>query len=157
MGGSAGRSGRSPYEEEACHTRLTAIQAQLVEHHRQRAVLEHELELFKQMEQQASQVAPDAVASLQKALEELVDRRGELRWRLEEIRRALKEVEDVNRSGGQERIRLDPFVEAFHRILLEAESRIAVLRGGRDLRHLLATRHRVFTACPPLCGVAAAP
>ena len=49
-------------EEEACHTRLTAIQAQLVEHHRQRAVLEHELELFKQMEQQASQVAPDAVA-----------------------------------------------------------------------------------------------
>ena len=108
-------------EEEACHTRLTAIQAQLVEYHRQRAVLEHELELFKQMEQQASQVAPDAVAPLQKALEELVDRRGELRWRLEEIRRALKEVEDLNRSGGQERIRLDPFVEAFHRILLEAE------------------------------------
>ena len=108
-------------EEEACHTRLMAIQAQLVEYHRQRAVLEHELELFKQMEQQASQVAPDAVAPLQKALEELVDRRGELRWRLEEIRRALKEMEDVNRTGGQERIRLDPFVEAFHRLLLEAE------------------------------------
>ena len=35
---------------------ITAIQAQLVEYHRQRAVLEHELELFKQMEQQASQV-----------------------------------------------------------------------------------------------------
>jgi chromosome segregation protein len=108
-------------EEDACHTRLTAIQTQLVEYHRQRAVLEHELEAFKAMEQQASQVAPEAVAPLQKALEELIDRRGESRWRLEEVRRALKELEDLNKPGGQERIRLDPFVESFHRILLEAE------------------------------------
>jgi chromosome segregation ATPase len=109
------------HEEEACHTRLTAIQTQLVEYHRQRAILERELERFKEMEQQASQVAPEAVAPLHKALEELTDRRGELRWRLEEIRRSLKELEDLNKSGGQERIRLDPFVESFHRILSEAE------------------------------------
>ena len=108
-------------EEDACHTRLTTIQTQLVEYHRQRAVLERELELFKQMEQQASQVAPEALAPLQRAMEDLTDRRGELRWRLEEIRRSLKELEDLNRSGGQERIRLDPFVDSFHRVLLEAE------------------------------------
>jgi chromosome segregation ATPase len=108
-------------EEEDCHARLITIQGQMVDYHRQRAVLEHELELFKQMEQQASQVPQDAVAALQKTLEELIDRRGELRWRLEEIRRALKEVEDSPRGGSQERLRLDPFVEAFHRLLLEAE------------------------------------
>jgi chromosome segregation protein len=107
--------------EESCHARLTAIQTQLVEYHRRRAVLERELELFKQMEQQASQVAPEAMAPLQKAMEDLTDRRGELRWRLEEVRRSLKGLEDLNRSGGQERIRLDPFVESFHRTLLEAE------------------------------------
>jgi chromosome segregation protein len=109
------------HEEEACHARLTAIQTHLVECHRQRAVLERELERFKEMEQHASQVAPEAVAPLQRALEELTDRRGELRWRLEEIRRSLKEFEDLNKSGGQERMRLDPFVESFHRILSEAE------------------------------------
>ena len=107
-------------DEDACHSRLTTIQAQLVEYHRQRAVLEHELELFKHMEQQASQVSPEAVVPLQKALEELIDRRGELRWRLEEIRRSMRELGDVNKSGGQERIRLDPFVDSFHRVLLEA-------------------------------------
>ena len=107
--------------EEACHSQLTIIQTQLVEYHRRRAVLEHELEAFKQMEQQASQVAPEAIAPLQKALEERVDRRGELRWRLEEIRRGLKETEDLHQSGGQVRIRLDPFVESFHRVLLGAE------------------------------------
>jgi chromosome segregation protein len=109
------------HEEDACHSRVTAIQTQLVEHHRRRAVLERELELFKQMEQQASQVAPEAVAPLQRALEELTDRRGELRWRLEEVRRGLKDLEDVNTSGARERIRLEPFVESFHRVLLEAE------------------------------------
>jgi chromosome segregation protein len=108
-------------DEEACHTRLTAIQTQLVECHRQRALLERELELFKQMEQQASQVQPEPVAPLQKSIDQLVDRRGELRWRLEEARRALKELEDLHRSGGHERIRLEPFVEAFHRVLAEAE------------------------------------
>lgn len=108
-------------EEEACHTRVTAIQAQLVECHRQRAILERELELFKQMEQQASQVSPEDVAPLQQALEQLTDRRGELRWRLEESRRALRDLEDTGKTTGQERLRLDPFVESFHRILREAE------------------------------------
>jgi chromosome segregation protein len=126
--------GAAHHAEEACHTRLTAIQTQLVEYNRQRAVLEHELEAFKQMELQASQVAPEAVAPLQKGLEALIDRRGELRWRLEETRRALKEVEDLNRSGAQERIRLDPFVESFHRILLEAEIRHLFLYEAVEIR-----------------------
>jgi chromosome segregation protein len=109
------------HDEEACHTGLTAIQTQLVEYHRQRAVLEHELELFKQMEQQASQVPSEAVVPLERALEELIDRRGELRWHLEEIRRSMRELEGVNPSGGQARVRLEPFVESFQRVLLEAE------------------------------------
>ncbi len=112
---------RARQEEEACHTGLTAIQTQLVECHRQRALLERELELFKQMEQQASQVAPEPVAPLQRAMDELVDRRGELRWRLEDKRRTLKELEALSKSGALDRTRLDPFVESFHRLLTEAE------------------------------------
>ena len=108
------------------------------------------------MEQQASQ-GSDAVASLQKALEELVDRRGELRWRLEEIRRALKEVEDVNRSGGQERIRLDPLVEAFHRILLEAEIPHRLFYEAVEICDTSWQLAIESLPCPPLCGVAAAP
>lgn len=108
-------------EEEVCHARLTAIQAQLVEYHRQRALLERELELFKQMEQQASQVAPEDVGPLHQAIEQLTDRRGELRWRLEESRRALRDLEDTAKTTGRERLRLDPFVESFHRLLSDAE------------------------------------
>jgi DNA repair exonuclease SbcCD ATPase subunit len=108
-------------EEDACHTRVTAIQTQLVDCHRQRAVLERELDLFKQMEQQASQVSPEDLAPLHHAIEQLTDRRGELRWRLEECRRALRELEEMGKATGQERLRLDPFVQAFHRILAEAD------------------------------------
>ncbi|MBI3327104.1 MAG: AAA family ATPase [Nitrospinae bacterium] len=113
-------------EEDACHTRVTAVQTQLVERHRRRALLERELEIFKQMEQQASQVAPEAVAPLQRAIDRLADRRGELRWRLEEHRRTVEELVGAARepslhAGGHQRIRLDPTVESFHRILAKAE------------------------------------
>jgi chromosome segregation protein len=108
-------------DEEACQARVTAMQSQLVEYHRRRAVLERELELFKQLEQQASQVAPEDPAPLHHALEQLSDRRGELRWRLEESRRALRELEDVGKATGRERLRLEPFVESFHRALNAAD------------------------------------
>jgi chromosome segregation ATPase len=108
-------------EEEDCHARVTAVQAQLVECHRQRALLERELELFKQMEQQASQVSPEDLGPLHQAIEQLTDRRGEWRWRLEESRRALRDLEDTGKTVGQERLRLEPFVESFHRILAEVD------------------------------------
>ncbi len=111
---------RAQKEEKACQAHLLAIQTQLVERHRQRALLERELEILKEMEQQAGQVAPEAVVPLQQAIDRLADRRGELRWGLEEHRRTLKELEELSRTVGHNRIRLDPAVEGFHRILTEA-------------------------------------
>jgi chromosome segregation ATPase len=108
-------------DEEACQARLTAIQTQMVEYHRRRALLERELEQLKALEQQASQVVAEDIAPLYKAIEQLTDRRGELRWRLEEARRALRELEEASRAGSHERLRLDPSVDAFHRLLAAAD------------------------------------
>ena len=111
---------RAQQAEAASQTRLTAIRTQLVEQHRQRALLERELEGLNQLRERASQVAPEPVPPLRKAIDDLADRRGELRWRLEEARRGVKELEELGRTGGQHRLRLDPAVEAFHRVLAAA-------------------------------------
>lgn len=108
-------------DEEACQTRLTGLQAQLVERHRQRALVERELEHLNQMRILAEQVAPEPVPPLRKAIDALADRRGELRFRLEEARRGLKELDEFGRGAGQQRIRLDPAVESFHRALVAAQ------------------------------------